>query len=233
MADGKRASEKRYGMTFDGPSIPFGTLIEYILITAKDKSRIHQFGQKTLKGIFLGFVLRAVGGWSGDLMIAGYEDLQESEASEIYVKGFKNQEVIRKRRLRISVRKRNSKTSWSSKTIMNSGENLEREHDVEIEEGDRKGSNTEDSWSMSGEFIYRHHEEHRLKLYDPDNETFPIPLKYVDVMRQTQTSIKRCSLNLSSMIYVPERRVSIFLRSGLGLQDSRSYVQGFLKDTSG
>ena len=29
----------------------------------------------------------------------------------------------------------------------------------------------------------------RLKLYEQDNETFPIPLKYVDVMRQTQTSI--------------------------------------------
>ena len=233
MADGKTASEKRYGKTFDGPSIPFGTLVEYIPITAKDKSRIHQFGQKTLKGIFLGYVLRAVRGWSGDLMIADYEDLQESEASEIYVKGFKNQEVIRKRRLRISVCRRNSKTSWSSKTIINSGENLEREDDVEIEDGDRKGINTEDSWSMSGEFIYRHHEEHRLKPYDPDNETFPIPLKYVDVMRQTQTSIKRCSLNMSSMIHGPERRVSIFLRSGLGLQESRSYVQGFLKDTSG
>ena len=31
--------------------------------------------------ILLGYVLRAGGGWSGDLMIAGYEDLQESEAS--------------------------------------------------------------------------------------------------------------------------------------------------------
>ena len=35
---------------------------------------------------------------------------------------------------------------------------------------------------MSGEFIYRHHEELRLKLYDPDNEAFLIPSKYVDVM---------------------------------------------------
>ena len=39
------------------------------------------------------------------------EDLQKSEASEIYVKDFKNQESVRKRRLRISVRKGNSKTS--------------------------------------------------------------------------------------------------------------------------
>ena len=113
-----------------------------------------------------------------------------------------------------------------SKKIINSGENLEREDDVEIEEGDRKGIGTEDSWSMSGEFIYRRLEEHRLKLYDPGNETFPIPLKYVDAMRQTQTSIKRCS-------YRPERRVLIFLMSGLGLQDSRSHAQDSLKDSCG
>ena len=42
MADGKTAFEKRCGQKFDGPSIPFGTLVEYIPITAKDKSRVHQ-----------------------------------------------------------------------------------------------------------------------------------------------------------------------------------------------
>ena len=94
MADGKTASEKRYGKTFDGPSIPFETLVEYIPITAKDKSIIHQFGQKTLKGRFSGYVLRAGRVWSGDLMIADYEDLQKSEASEMNVKDFKNQEVF-------------------------------------------------------------------------------------------------------------------------------------------
>ena len=62
------------------------------------------------------------------------------------------------------------------------------------EEGDKEGRKTEDSWSTTGIFfIYRHHEELRLKLYDPDHETFPIPLKYVDVMRQTQTSINNVS----------------------------------------
>ena len=37
-------------------------------------------------------------------------------------------------------------------------------------------------------FINRHHEERRLKFYDPDHETFPIPLKCGDVMRHTQTN---------------------------------------------
>ena len=44
---------------------------------------------------------------------------------------------------------------------------LEPEDDVVIEEGDNKGRTTEDSWSMSGEFVYRHHEELRLKFLRP------------------------------------------------------------------
>ena len=107
---------------------------------------------------------------------------------------------------------------------------LEREDNVEIEEGDRTGSTTEDSWSMCGDSIYRHHNELLLQFYDQNNETFPIPLKDVDVVRQTHTSISKVS---EYMINGPKRRVPIFLRSGLGLQDSRSYVQDFLKDTSG
>ena len=41
---------------------------------------------------------------------------------------------------------------------------------------------------MSGEFIYRHLEELRLKLFDSDTASIPIPMKDVDVMRQTHTS---------------------------------------------
>ena len=33
---------------FEGPIIPFGSLVEYYPITAKDQSRIHQFGKKVL-----------------------------------------------------------------------------------------------------------------------------------------------------------------------------------------
>ena len=49
MADGKTAFEKRYGQKFDGPSIILGTLVEYIPVTAKDKSRVHQFGKARSK----------------------------------------------------------------------------------------------------------------------------------------------------------------------------------------
>ena len=40
-------------------------------------------------------------------------------------------------------------------------------------------------WSMSGNFMYRHHVEPRVKLYSPREESFPIPLKYIDVSRSS------------------------------------------------
>ena len=46
-----------------------------------------------------------------------------------------------------------------------------------------------DFWSIAGDFIYRHHVEPRVKLYMPKEESFPIPLKYVDVTRTTHTSL--------------------------------------------
>ena len=43
--------------------------------------------------------------------------------------------------------------------------------------------------SMSGCFIYRHHVEPRVKLYSPREESFPIPLKYIDVSRTAHTNL--------------------------------------------
>ena len=42
---------------------------------------------------------------------------------------------------------------------------------------------------MSGSFIYRHHVEPRVKLYSPSEESFPIPLKYIDVTRTTHKNL--------------------------------------------
>ena len=49
----------RFGQPFKGPVIPFGSLVEYHPITAKNQSRIHQFGKKVLPGLFLGYALYA------------------------------------------------------------------------------------------------------------------------------------------------------------------------------
>ena len=42
---------------------------------------------------------------------------------------------------------------------------------------------------MSGNFIYRHHVEPRVKLYSPIEESFLVPLKYIDVTRTTHTNL--------------------------------------------
>ena len=45
------------------------------------------------------------------------------------------------------------------------------------------GEAINDFWSMSGNFMYRHNVEPRVKLYSPREESFPNPLKHIDVSR--------------------------------------------------
>ena len=136
--------------------------------------------------------------------------MQESEASEIYVRRLKTQEVFvegehdfpcAKGTLRLPHRQSPSLPA----------EGLEPEGDVEIEEGDKKREDTQKirARSTSGVFIYRHHEELRLKFYDSDNETFPIPLKYVDVMRETQNNINNVSEHLINDLWTEAKRVTL------------------------
>ena len=51
------------------------------------------------------------------------------------------------------------------------------------------GEAINDFWSMSGSFIFRHHVETRVKRSSPREESFPIPLKYIDVSRTTPTNL--------------------------------------------
>ena len=60
LSDGKTPCERRFGEPFNGPIIPFGSLVvDYFPISAKDQSRIHQFGKKVLPGLFLEYPLYA------------------------------------------------------------------------------------------------------------------------------------------------------------------------------
>ena len=61
LSGGKTPYERRFGQPFKGPIIPFGSLVEYHPKTAKDQSRIHQFGKKVSPGLFLGYALFAGG----------------------------------------------------------------------------------------------------------------------------------------------------------------------------
>ena len=51
LSEGKNT---KGGSHFNGPVIPFGAMVEYHPISAKDQSRLHQFGSKVLPGVYLG-----------------------------------------------------------------------------------------------------------------------------------------------------------------------------------
>ena len=78
LDDNKTAFERRLGSSFSGPLIPFGAEITYLPITDKDKSRLHHFGSKVLSGIFLGYEQQEGGGWSGDLLVLDWEEIENA-----------------------------------------------------------------------------------------------------------------------------------------------------------
>ena len=59
LSDGKTPNERRFGVPENGAIIPFGAMVEYHPISAKDISRLHQCGSEVLPGTFLGYVLYA------------------------------------------------------------------------------------------------------------------------------------------------------------------------------
>ena len=62
---------------------------------------------------------------------------------------------------------------------------------------------------MSGEFIYQHHDEPRIGLYEPEEETFPVPLKYTDVVRQTKIDDDSASENTINDFWTEAKDVNL------------------------
>ena len=115
LTDGKTPYERRFLQPFKGPIIPFGSLVEYHPITAKDQSKMHQFGKKVLPGLFLGYALYEEGIWKSNALIADLEELQTMDASEIYPKRLNAKEVIfltKKRRIYFSHHRWTNQNPW-------------------------------------------------------------------------------------------------------------------------
>ena len=187
-------------------------MVEYHPISAKNQSRLHQFGTKVLPGIFLGFVLSAGGGgiWKGDKMVADIEELEEMDASELDARRLNAKELLTPQRsgnfifpvadgtVKISGRERRLRTSTLTRDRPERGEEqeiLQRSSDEwktpsHLEEDSTRDDEEAkiDFWTITGEFIYRHHVVPRVKLYMPKEEKFPMPTKYIDVPRMTNTS---------------------------------------------
>ena len=177
---------KRFGQPFNGPIIPFGSLVGYYPMAAKFQSRIHQFGKKVLPGLFLGYALYAGGIWKGDVLVADLEELETMDASEIYSKRLNANEVTfpkEKGKFIFPIAGGRIKTLGGDQDLRTS--TLVRHRPIQGESnidflGESEGSLPQpqhslpdageainDFWSMSGNFIYRHHVEPRVKLYSP------------------------------------------------------------------
>ena len=76
-----------------------------------------------------------------------------------------------------------------------------------------------DFWTMSGDFIYRHQVEPRVKLYVPREASFLIPLKCIDVTRATHTSLDVMMEKISTIIGTLMEIENCQIR-GQGSQDS-------------
>ena len=174
LSDGKTPYERRFGKPFEGPIIPFGSLVEYHPITSKDQYRIHQFGKKVLPGLFLGYALYAGGIWKGDVLIADLEELETMDASEIYSKRLNANEVIfpkegeftfpiadgriktpggdQELRTSTLIRPRPIQGEGHVDFVGESEGSLPQPHDSFPDAGEAMN----DFWSMSGSFIYRH-----------------------------------------------------------------------------
>ena len=114
LPDGKTPCERRFGQPFKGPLVPFGSLVEYHPFTAKDQSRIHQFGKKALSGLFLGYALYAGGIWKGDMLVTDLEELETMDASEIYSKKTQCErgDISQTRRFYVSNRRWTNQNPW-------------------------------------------------------------------------------------------------------------------------
>ena len=141
----------------------------------------------------------AGGIWKGDILVADIEKLESMDASEICSKRLNAKEGIFPKQggFIFPIADGRIKTLGGDQDLRTS--TLVRHRPIQGESnidflGESEGSPPappqdsfpdageaiNDFWSMSGNFMYGHHVEPRVKLYSPREESFPVPLKYID-----------------------------------------------------
>jgi len=95
MKEDMTSYQLRFGAPFEGPIIPFGAHVKYKPSNPKHKARLPKFGEKVLDGIFMGYKINAGGGWSKQLKVADWEDIERNEhQSTVLINEIHYQEVI-------------------------------------------------------------------------------------------------------------------------------------------
>ena len=157
--------------------------------------------------------------WKGDFLIADIEELEQMDASEIHARRLNAKEVLTTQcrrsvnaherwQFHIPSRRWNSKNFWRRSTSenihLNPGSSWKRRR---TRNPSRRNRRTLFSTSTSrrlkagwcgclkwclvyyGRLHSSHHVEPNVKLYVPREESFLNPLKYIDVTRNTHTSL--------------------------------------------
>ena len=210
LSDGKTPYERRFGKPFEGPIIPFGSLVEYHPINCEGPVKNPSIWKECITWIVPRIcIVRGGGGiWKGDVLAAHLGELETMDASEIYSKRLNAKEVIfpkEKGKFIFPIADGRIKLLGGDQGLRTS--TLIRHRPIRGEShvdflGESEGSlpppqdslpdageAINDFWSLSGSFMYRHHVEPRVKLYSPREESFPIPLKCIDVSRTTHTNL--------------------------------------------
>ena len=190
-----------------GLAIPSASTVKYHPIAAKDQSRLLQFGRKVFPGVFLGYALyagetlerRHVGrrhGAAGHVGRVGKPcseaQCKRSNAEEWWKTSHSQSQLVQKKlsgrdhgiRRSTSARDQHVRSEELSGVLQGSSDKSrptdEITHDGEV---------PSDFWSIEGNYIHRHHVEPRVELHVPKEETFPIPLKCMDVTRTAHTTL--------------------------------------------
>ena len=168
-----------------------GATVEYHPNSARDQSRLHEFGKKVFLGILLGYVLIAGGKSKGHILVADIEELGKLDASEIHARFHYSLSQMEQQNFVEEIMDRES-TPWQYHPVRSEdlrGEFQGNSDGSQPTEAHDDAEARNDFWSIEGDFIYRHHTEPRVHLYEPKEETFPIRLKYIDVTRTTHTNL--------------------------------------------
>ena len=188
-------------------------MVEYHPVSAKDQSRLHQFGTKVLPGFFFFSAMYWMREESGKETLWS-QTLKNWRrwTSELHARRLNAKEVLTPQRSGNfiflvadgTVKTFGGDSVWEHPPQPGSDRNEAKNKKFfkEIQMNGmlhpitKKTQNRDDDeearndfWTITGEFICRHHVVRRVKLYVPQEETFPIPMKYTDIARTTCTSL--------------------------------------------
>ena len=204
LAKGQKPYQTQVNALVHDPSMPFRAEISHRPISHMDTQRLHQFCNTMLSGIFLGYarMVRRLAhrglGRLGDThrLRSPCQEIQVVPRSTSHHSSLNIHLSMCCKGEGHVVSRPPFRHRPSQKADAESGGNpdvddtlAQRPQSIEREATEVK----DDMWSFSG--IYRHHVASHGQLNVPHESSFPIPLKYIDVNRQSWDELEKRSVD--------------------------------------